>query len=121
MAKVGRPTKYRPEMCQKIIDAMEKGLSKEAAATEIGICEASFYLWQKENKEFSEAVKEGEKRSQLFWEKVGIKGMVGKIPGFNATTWIFNMKNRQGWKDRQETEHTGGFSITMPDKDAGTL
>ena len=111
MAKVGRPSKYDPEMCQQVIDAMGKGLSKEAAAAECGISHDTFFRWIKEKPEFSDAVKEGEHLSRLFWEKAGLKGMVGQIPGFNATTWIFNMKNRHGWKDKTETQVSGGLEI----------
>lgn len=41
------------------------------------------------------------------WEELGLKGAKGEIPGFNATSWIFNMKNRAGWKDRTEVEAWG--------------
>lgn len=110
---VGRPSKYKPEFCQMVIDAMEKGLSKEAAAAECDICEDTFYRWVKKYPDFSEAVKQGERKSRLFWEKAGIQGMVGKIPGFNATTWIFNMKNRHGWRDKTETDiKSGGEPIS---------
>ena len=34
---VGRPTAYRPEMCEQLIEAMATGLSAEAAAAKIGI------------------------------------------------------------------------------------
>lgn len=44
--------------------------------------------------------------SRLFWEKAGLDGMFGKIEGFNAPTWIFNMKNRHGWRDQKEVQTT---------------
>ena len=98
----GRPTKYRPEYCEKIIKAMSKGLSKAAASAECGFSHDSLYRWEKKYPEFSDAIKEGEHQCMLFWEKAGIQGMMGKIKGFNATSWIFNMKNRAHWQDRVE-------------------
>jgi hypothetical protein len=37
-----------------------------------------------------------------FWEQMGMAGAMGKLKNFNAGSWVFNMKNRHGWKDRQE-------------------
>ena len=36
------------------------------------------------------------------WEQMGMAGAAGKLKNFNPSAWIFNMKNRLGWKDRQE-------------------
>lgn len=38
----------------------------------------------------------------MVWEKMGMAGAMGKLPNFSASSWIFNMKNRLGWKDKQE-------------------
>jgi hypothetical protein len=100
MAKPGQPTKYRESMCQEVIEFMKQGYSKEAASAHLGISEESFYQYIKQHKEFSEAVKEGTRQSLLFWEKLGIQGASGGE--INAPTWIFNMKNRFGWRDKQE-------------------
>jgi hypothetical protein len=109
----GRPTKYKQEMCQQVIDAMAQGLSKEAAAAEIGICDDTFHRWVKEIPEFSDAVKEGTRQNLLFWEKLGLSGATGALSGFNATTWIFNMKNRFGWSDKQQVETNGNQNVTF--------
>lgn len=103
---MARPTKYDPAMCQKAIDFMEQGYSKEATAAHLDISEDSFYTYIKKHSEFSEAIKEGSAKSRMFWEKIGIEGAQGNIDGFNATSWIFNMKNRHNWKDKQETKVT---------------
>ena len=100
---MARPTKYDPVMCQKVVPFMAQGFSQKALAGHLEISEDTLYAWIKQYPEFSESVKDGSTQSAIWWEKVGMTGMVGKIAGFNATTWIFNMKNRHGWTDRTET------------------
>lgn len=98
----GRPSKYKKEFCERLIKHMEDGLSFEAFAGEIGVAIDTVYNWNKKHPEFSEAKKIGTAKSQLFWEKMGRSGVVGKIPGFNTAAWIFNMKNRFNWRDKRE-------------------
>jgi phage terminase small subunit len=69
----GRPTHYRREMCDRLVDAMAKGLTAEAAAARIGISARSLFNWQKQHPEFLQAIQEGRQRSQLWWEKRTIK------------------------------------------------
>lgn len=118
---VGRPTKYDPSMCETVIATMKQGFSKEVAALECGISKDTFYQYIQRHAEFADAVKEGERLSLKFWEGIGMKGMVGKIPGFNATTWIFNMKNRHNWADKQETKHSGDMKVTISGDDKSVL
>lgn len=67
-------------------------------------------------------VEQAFRKNMLFWEERGVKGlMVGKR--FNATTWIFNMKNRfkEDWMDKIVREdnskvdanvnHTGNITV----------
>jgi len=54
-----------------------------------------------------EKLEEAARRGRLEWEQIGKDGAKGEIAGFNATAWIFNMKNRAGWKDRTEVEAWG--------------
>ena len=97
----GRPTKYKSEYCDLVIEKMSQGYSKEAVAGFIGIAKDTLYNWIKAHKEFSDAIKRGEMLSQVFWEELGLVGTTeGK--NFNATAWIFNMKNRFNWRDKQD-------------------
>ncbi|WP_025593070.1 hypothetical protein [Agrobacterium tumefaciens] len=73
-------------------------------------------LWdalQDREPEFSEAVKEGRLLSEAWWAGAGQKGIfLGK--DFNATAYVFSMKNRfRNWKDKQEvdTKLTGGLTV----------
>ena len=105
-AKVGRPSVYKPEYCQMLIDHMASGLSFESFAGLIGVCRATVYNFEK-HPEFLDAKKIAFERNRLFWEKVGVEGMFmgGKDNPFNATVWVFNMKNRFNWSDKKETSH----------------
>lgn len=98
----GRPTKYRKEYCQKLIDHMKQGYSYETFGTVIKVASSNLYEWEKKHKDFREAKKIAFNECQLFWEKMGMGGTAGKLRGFNPAGWIFNMKNRFKWTDRQE-------------------
>lgn len=100
---VGRPSKYKKEFCEMLINHMKQGLSFESFGGVIGVAKDTLYQWVKKHKEFSDAKKIGTSFTILYWEKLGIAGTLGRIPGFNSTSWIFNMKNRETkWKDRQD-------------------
>jgi phage terminase small subunit len=69
----GRPTLYRREMCDRLVEAMAGGLTAEAAAARIGISARSLFYWQQQHPEFLQAIQEGRQRSQPYWEKRAIK------------------------------------------------
>lgn len=107
--KVGRPTKYEPKMCETVIECGKQGMSKCEMALELDIAYDTFDRWQNENEQFSEAVKEAMRYSQAWWERNGRMATFGGIDGFNATSYIFNMKNRfrADWNDTVKNELTG--------------
>lgn len=107
--KTGRPTKYDPKMCQEYVDLAKEGKSKLTICSELGIGFDAFQDYQEKYPAFSEAVKEGQRHSQAWWEEEGRKATFGAKPGFNATSFIFNMANRfkEDWKNKQETEVSG--------------
>ena len=53
-----------------------------------------------------EKIKRAERESRLFWEKIGVSGTIGKLKGFNAKSWEFNMQNRLGWSNKTENKNT---------------
>jgi hypothetical protein len=107
--KPGRPTKYKKEMCEVVVKCGQLGMSKCEMALELDIAYDTFDRWQRENKAFSEAVKEAMRHSQAWWERQGREATFGGIDGFNATSYIFNMKNRfrEDWNDTVKNEHSG--------------
>lgn len=98
--KTGRPIKYDPRYCREVVQWMARGFSILSYAGKIGVDERTIYYWVKKYPDFFQSIKTGKAKSVLFWEMVGMLGMMGKIPGFSPVTWIFQMKNRLGWSDK---------------------
>ena len=90
---------YKKEYCNKLIEHMEQGLSFESFAGVVGVCKQTIYNWEKRHEDFKKARQIAIAKCQLFWEQLGIDGTLGRYKNFNATSWIFNMKNRFGWGD----------------------
>jgi len=106
MAKVGRPTSYKQEYCEMLISHMEEGLSFEAFAGVLSVSKQTLYTWTEAHSEFMDAKRVATQKSRVFWERAGLQGMFmgGKEDPFNATVWVFNMKNRFNWRDRTEVK-----------------
>jgi len=98
---LGRPQKeFKEEYCEMLYEHMSKGLSVESFGGVIRVGKELLYKWFELHENFSNAKKEGTTASQLFWEKAGIEGLWGsKENSFNSVVWIFNMRNRFGWRD----------------------
>jgi DNA-binding XRE family transcriptional regulator len=102
---MGRPTDYRPEYCDMLVEHMSKGYSYESFAGLIGTCKQTIYTWEKVNPQFLDAKSRAFAACHMFWEKLAIDNpMNTKNGGLNSAVWIFNMKNRFKWTDRVEVE-----------------
>ena len=109
----GRPTKYDPAFCDRVAELGVEGMTLAEMAGELDITRETLRMWCNEYPEFSCAVKAGVDKAQAWWEGQGRKATFGGIDGFNATSYIFQMKNRfkEDWRDKQETEHSGGVTV----------
>jgi hypothetical protein len=107
--KVGRPSKYDPSFCDAVIASGAEGKTLAEMANDLGINRATLKDWQEAHPEFSSAVKTGLDKAQAWWEGNGRLATFGAMPGYNATSYIFQMKNRfkDDWRDKVETEHSG--------------
>ena len=114
--KTGRPTKYKPEMCETVVSLMSQGASKYEVCAELNICFDTISEWCDPKSayfkpDFSDSVKKGLQLSRAWWEKSGRLNLENR--DFSYTGWYMNMKNRFGWADKQEVDHTtGGEKIT---------
>ena len=96
--KMGRPTKYDPKFCEELVAHMARGKSFETFAAKLGFSKDTLYQWVKKYPEFSDAKKRGTVQSFDKWEDLGHR----LAEEGNAAVYIFNMKNRFGWRDKME-------------------
>ena len=101
----GRPTKYKPEFCEVVINVGKEGGSLAKMAVECGVSMSTFQDWQQEWPKFRAAVKAGRLHSQVKWEEMGMNGTFDKDAGLSASAFIFQMKNRFPHDYRDKIDH----------------
>lgn len=121
---VGRPRTTvddLPENWKEIIMGCgQEGGSAVEMRCLLGIGESAWGTLIEDSEEFRRTVKAAQDLCAVWWERVG-RGMATGNDG-NATVWIFNMKNRFGWRDKQEVDHrSGDGSMTPKDSSAAVL
>lgn len=105
--KRGRPSDYRPEYCDLVIERAKEGKSLESFAAHINTSRTSLFRWRQEYPEFEEAVQIAKLHQLDWWENRALEIASGEIKG-NHVLVIFALKNvgSDTWKDRQEVNVT---------------
>lgn len=97
---VGRPTKFTPERCEAIIDAIRNRIPYEYAAEANGICEETLYEWLRIAKAdrlagiesdytiFSEAIKKAEMARMLEHTEI----IASRPERWQADAWILERR-----------------------------
>lgn len=102
MAKVGRPTEYRAEYCDQIIEHMSQGNSITSFAAEMHVDRETVYNWARLNPEFLGALKIAKVKCQKWWEQRLIDTAVGDKG--NIAAIIFALKARFAYRDKEPVE-----------------
>lgn len=105
--KVGRPTKYKPEFCDLVIQVGEEGgwLSEMAEACDV--VRSTMDEWAAAQPEFSEALTRAKQKAQAWFERKGRSGL--EADKFNSALWQKQMSARHPdeYTDKQKREVTG--------------
>lgn len=104
----GRPTSYKSEFCDIVLECLKDGGSILQFAAKVGVARSSVYNWIDENPDFAAAVKTAQAASAKWWEDRLTDLAQDKDAG-NASAVIFGVKNRarREWRDDARMEHTG--------------
>ena len=100
---VGRPSKYNPDFCQKVIQLGKLGKSVEQIACELDVGTRTMYEWRDVHPEFSHALEVAKECEQDWWESVAQRHMLEEkdAPKINATIWSRSMAARFPRKYRE--------------------
>lgn len=108
---VGRPSKYDPSYCDKVIELGKLGKSFEQMASMIGVGITSFKRWRDEHEEFRTALEDAQGFAQTWWEDMGQSYLVESkdTEKLNTGLWSRSMAARfpNNYSDRVKQEISG--------------
>ena len=108
---VGRPSKYDPAFCERIIQLGKLGKSIEQIACELDVGTRTIYEWRDVHPEFSRALEIAKEYEQYWWETIAQTHMIEEKDAakLNATIWSRSMAARfpKKYRESTKTEITG--------------
>lgn len=104
---VGRPSKYKPEYCERVLELAKEGLGWVDYAAEFEVDRVTLYDWAEAHEDFSTALRRAKILEQKWWEAAGRNGLGAER--FNALVWKTSMQARfrDDYTERKVQEHTG--------------
>jgi hypothetical protein len=111
LLKRGRPTEYRPEFCELVLECGKEGKSFTQMAVKTGHDKASLMRWKEEFPEFRIALTRALEQSQCWWEEEARAHL--KNRDFNAALWHKNVASRfrEDYAERREITGANGGPI----------
>lgn len=103
----GRPTDYRPEYCEWIVELGREGKSVAQMAEALDVARNTLNNWAAEHPEFMTAFTRARDLSLSWWETTAQTNLA--TSGFNASLWSRSMAARfpADYTERKQTELTG--------------
>lgn len=120
-----KPTEYRSEFCDLIIDAGIKGKTLKEFASSIDVHYSTLNNWAERHPDFKEAKQRSLQECENFYMKIGrTYGLYGRktdkngnvvVPFFNTTVWIFILKCRFGWRENDPVVNEEDLDVEFVD------
>lgn len=108
---MGRPTKYKPEFCDTVVELGALGKSKAQMAAALGSDRATINRWCDEHEEFRVAIARARDLAMAWWEDQGQRGMWQSPEGerLNPQLWSRSMSARfpDDYRENNRVELTG--------------
>lgn len=110
----GRPSEYKPEYCDAVIEHARDGASLTSFAASVGVSRQTITNWTERYPEFLEASARARAICAAWWEAVARNNaMTG---GGNSAMTIFGLKNMaaEDWRDKREVDHQSSDGSMTP-------
>jgi hypothetical protein len=115
-------TKFNPDTCHKIIQALEAGNYRKTAAALAGVSESAFYKWiekgttNKSGKyvEFVESVKRAEEKAKAYHLQQIRKA--SENGSWQASAWYLERKHYKEWGRKQQVDMTADVKSEIKGK-----
>jgi len=109
--KIGRPTKYKPEYCQEVIQLGAEGKSKEQIAAKLEVNWGTLDNWAEQHQEFLLALRTAKELELSYWEELGLNHIVESPGSSRLNGGVYNkvMAARfpAKYSERSKVELTG--------------
>lgn len=123
---VGRPSLYKSEYCERIIELGRQGWSVSEWAMDLGVCRQTLETWARQHPDFLEAFAKAKTAEQAFFEKAARENLPNNR--YNTNLWIKSAQARfrNDYTERREIDQTvNNISTldltTLPDSDVKEL
>lgn len=102
----GRPTDYRAEFCERVIELGREGKSYTQIARDLDVAKSTLYEWKATYPEFSDALTRARELAQAWWEDIGQIQMVAPVQGFSASLFAKQVSCRfpEDYTDKSKVE-----------------
>lgn len=114
----GRPSLYEAmgpdEMCRKVIECGNQGMSQVEMAVELGVPRTTMISWGDQHEEFSTALSRATEASQAWWERQLRSGNIGNSEGqINPAGWkhTVSCRFRNDYRDSVDLNHGADNSL----------
>lgn len=100
----GRPTDYRPEFCDQVVEWGRMGYSKAQIARELDVSRQTVDTWCSVHPEFLDSITHARDLALAWFESKGQEGL--EKSGFNASLWakMVSCRFREDYTERKEVD-----------------
>lgn len=106
----GRPTDYRPEYCEKVVEFGKLGLLPVSMGVRLGVVKDTLHEWARVHPEFSDAFALARAHCEAFHMERGSETAHGERPG-NAPMTKFILSAAFGYREATQVDQT----VSNPD------
>lgn len=115
MARTGRPTKYKKEYCEKILQLPNRDQHSAGIATALGVSKQTIHEWASVYPDFSDAFKITQKNYEQYWLELAQSRAEGRHQG-SDTLIKFMLSAACGYREKTDVVQQIEADISLSGK-----